>query len=434
MRQFPENTLWHATTAAGPECRALQDDLHAEVAIIGGGFLGLSAALRLAQRGASVVLLEAGELGAGASGRNAGFVVPHFSRADPAMIQDALPAQFAERLLRLVERGGEQVFRLTEQIGMGGQTEQTGWLQPAHSPKMAEALEQRTKEWQQRGRPVRWLSASETQAQTGMSIYHGALCDSSGGMINPLALVRGLARLALNGGARVYTRTPVARIVPQGAQHVIHTAQGRVVRADHVIVATNSGTHGVAAELGRSVLPLQVYQIATRPLDTETVARIAPNRIPVSDTRTNIFTYRLDAENRLISGGMALIPLAAEKRMAKRIATRLATELKLESIPGVEYVWRGTAAVSRDGLPSVVSIGANIWGATGCNGRGVAFTNMLGASLADWILSGADPNNSPLPVSSAAVLPFRGLGRMAPSAVLLKAMVADWIRPQKGQS
>jgi len=433
MRQLPKNTLWHATTAAGPESRTLQEDLDAEVAIIGGGFLGLSAALRLAEKGASVILLEAGELGAGASGRNAGFVVPHFSRAHPAMIQDALPAQFAERLLRLVERGGEQVFRLAERIGMGAQAEQSGWLQPAHSPKMAEALEQRAKEWQQRGRPVRWMSASETHAQTGTSIYHGALSDSSGGMINPLALVRGLARLAMNGGAQVYTRTPVACIVPQGGQHVLHTAQGKVVRADQVIVATNSGTHGAAAELGRSVLPLQVYQVATRPLDVETIARIAPNRVPVSDSRTNIFTYRLDAENRLISGGMALIPLAAERRMAKRIATRLATELKLESTPAVEYVWRGTAAVSRDGLPSVVSMGEKIWGATGCNGRGVAFTNMLGASLADWVLSGADPNNAPLPVSPAAALPFRGLGRMAPSAVLLKAMVADWIRPQEGQ-
>lgn len=434
MRQFADDTLWHATSPAGPETGPLSGDLRIDVAVIGAGFLGLSMALELAQKGASVVVLEAGNIGAGASGRNAGFVVPHFSRADPTMIKRSLPALHAERLLGLVEKGGDHVFQLADRIGMGPHAEQTGWLQPAHSAEMARALEARVKEWQRRGRPVRWLSASETKAQTGMGMYHGALADGSGGMINPLMLVRGLASLAVNAGARLHTGTAVLRMEKQGSQTVLHTDPGHVIRAEHVVLATNSGSFGAAAGLGRSVLPLQVYQIATGPLDAESVARIAPLRMPVSDSRTNIFTYRLDADNRLISGGMALVPLAAEKRMGRRIAKRLASELGLPKTPSVDYVWRGTAAVTRDGLPSLVQLGANIWGAIGCNGRGLAFTNMLGASLGDWLSAGADPKAAPLPVASATPLPLRGPARLAPSAVLLKGMMQDWLDRRKGRS
>ncbi|MFZ3584312.1 NAD(P)/FAD-dependent oxidoreductase [Loktanella sp. DJP18] len=431
MRLYPRKTLWDETAPAGPEHIRLQQDLRTEVAIVGGGFTGLSTAQRLAERGQSVVVLEAGEIGTGASGRNAGFVVPHFSRVDPTTIRKALPPHYAERLLSMVERGGDHIFEKAKLMGLGRQAEQSGWLQPAHTAQMAQVLEARAKEWQKRRRPVRWLSAPEVAEQTGMDVYFGALYDASGGMINPLALARELARLAMNAGANVFTSTIIDSLRHDGKENILRTSNGVEIRADKVIIATNSGTHGAAAGLGRTVMPLQVYQIATEPLDPRTVSRIAPNRTPVSDTRTNIFTYRLDAENRLISGGMALIPLAAERRMGRRIAKRLAFELGLSQIPSVEYVWRGTAAVTRDGLPSLVDLGTNVWGATGCNGRGVAFTNVLGVSLADWLISGSDPDKAPLPVMKAIPLPLRGPGQLAPSAVLARGMLRDWFDARK---
>src|SRR5690554_3662269 len=147
-------TLWHATTAQpaprpGPAAGAVAD-----VAIIGGGFLGLSCALHLAQAGVSVRLLEARRIGRGASGRNAGFVVPHFSRADPLMIRARLGAGAGGRLLDLVAQGGDMVFDLARRAGLGAQAEQNGWLQPAHSATMAQALQARVRDWQALGRPV----------------------------------------------------------------------------------------------------------------------------------------------------------------------------------------------------------------------------------------------------------------------------------------
>lgn len=434
MKLPPHDTLWHATTAEGPRPGPPVQDLRVDAAVIGAGFTGLSAALAFAEAGVSVAVLEAGEIGAGASGRNAGFVVPHFSRADPDTVRDRLAPDRAEALLSLIESGADHVFALAARLGLGDQAEQAGWLQPAHTAAAAAALQDRVAAWQARGRPVHWLPAGEVAARTGMTVYHGALSDESGGVVNPLALARGLADLALRAGARLHTATPVSAMRREAGEWVLRTDRGREIRADRVLVATNAGTGGAAARLGRTVLPLQVYQIATEPVDAATVARIASRRQPVSDTRTNIFTYRLDADDRLISGGMALIPVAAEARMGRRIAARLARELRLEAVPRIAHVWRGTAAMTRDALPALVEHGPGVWGAIGCNGRGVAFTNVFGAALARWIAAGADPAQAPLPVQAARPLRMRGPGRLAPSAVLLGGMWRDRRAMREGPS
>jgi glycine/D-amino acid oxidase-like deaminating enzyme len=418
-------TLWEVTSPPGPETEPLRTDARAEVAIVGAGFLGLSAAAVLAAAGVDTVVIDAGAIGDGASGRNAGFVVPHFSRADPAVLAQKLPPDAAEPLLALLEAGADRVFALAQEAGLGRAAEQTGWLQPAYGAQAAEALQHRVQMWQVRGRPVYWLDADTIADRTGMTCYHGALEDRSGGMINPLAYARALAQRAMAAGARVQTQTAALDLSPDGDGYALRLSTGAVLRARRVFLASNAGTIGAARPLGRAVLPLSVYQIATAPLPAATVARIAALRQPVSDTRTNIFTYRLDADNRLISGGMALIPIGAEGRMARRIVARLAQDLALTTVPKVDYVWRGTAAMTGDGLPLLAGLGAGLYGAVGCNGRGVAFTTVLGEAVGAWLAAGADPKNAPLPLSQPRPLPVRALARWAPSLVLLRGIWAD---------
>lgn len=420
-----QNTVWHATSPAGPEAGLPAGDLRVDVAIVGAGFLGLSAALAFAEAGVSVVVLEADTVGAGASGRNAGFVVPHFSRADPASLRASMGEAAAERLLSVLETGADRVFDLAARIGLGREAAQTGWLQPAHSAAAESALRARIAMWQARGRPVAWLGRDEIASLTGMTLYRGALADASGGTVNPLMLARGMAVLAQGAGARLFTGAPVTRMTPESGGWRLGLGGGQTVRADHVLMATNAAVDGAARLLGQTTVPLQVYQIATEPLDPATVARIAPKRQPVSDTRSNIFTYRLDSADRLISGGMALFPFKAEERMARRIAERLASELALPAVPRVAHVWRGTAAMTRDGLPALVPLGSGAWGGIGCNGRGVAFTTALGAALAQWIMAGADPARAPIPPRRALPVPARGFSWLAPTTVLLRGMLAD---------
>lgn len=417
--------LWDATAPPGPVTTPLVADATTQVAIVGAGFLGLAAAAALAGAGVDVVVVEAGEVGAGASGRNAGFVVPHFSRADPATLAQRLPQPVAERLLALLESGADRVFELAREADLGRQAEQHGWLQPAQGAEAAVTLQKRVEMWQARGRPVRWLDRATVAERTGMAVYDGALEDLSGGMINPLAFVRALARRALAAGARLHTHTAALDIVARGQGHALRLSTGATLRAGRVLLASNAGTFGAARPLGRNVVPLSVYQIATAPLPADIVARIAPRRQPVSDTRTNIFTYRLDADNRLISGGMALVPYAAEARMARRIVERLARELSLARVPQVEHVWRGTAAMTSDGMPLLTTLGNGIFAAVGCNGRGVAFTTVLGEALGQWIAAGADPAVAPVPLAPSRPLPVRGLAQWAPSLVLLRGLWAD---------
>lgn len=415
-------SLWAGRMSACPVFAPAEGQLDAEVAIVGGGITGVSAALALAQAGHSVVLLEGQRIGHGASGRNAGFVVPHFSRVGPQEVRRLLGEESAETLLRLVGGSAEQLFEQAREFGLGKAAEQTGWLQPAHSARMSETLRARAEAWQALGRPVRFLDQSETAERCGLTRYYGALEDRSGGMIDPMAYLCGLTGAAAEAGVGIHEQSAVQSLAQTPDGWHLHTARSRV-HAHRVLLATNASTGGVAGRLGRMVVPLKVYQVATDPLSPGEVRRIAPFRMPVSDTRDNIFTWRLDAENRLISGGMALIPIAAEARIARHIAQRLASELPLDKTPRVAHVWRGTAAMTLDGLPRLVRFDRDLYGLTGCNGRGVAFLNAMGAKLAP--LLGGTAEDLPLPMTKAEKLPFHALSRLAPPVLLMRALIAD---------
>ncbi len=424
MEQGAPDTLWRATVGPKPVFHRLDGPAEVEVAIVGGGFTGLSAALHLARRGVEVLLLEAREIGWGASGRNAGFVVPNFSKADPAAVMEKLGRENGKRLLDLVGRGGDRVFEIAREAGLGRQAEQTGWLQPAHSPAVAKTLQGLVEAWRTLGRSVHWIDAAETARRTGMEIYHGALADPSGGIINPLAYVRALASAAAEAGAQIVEDAAVTKVNSAGGGWLLETTQGNV-RAAKVLLCTNAEEEGAASLLARLVIPLNVYQIATEPLPRQVTERFSPLREPVSDTRSNIFTFRLDADNRLISGGMAILPIGAERRMGLRIVRRLASELNLTEVPCLAHVWRGTAAVTTDFLPHIFQLGPGFLGAVGCNGRGIAMTTMLGEVLAD-AATGVALEALPVPVTEAAPIAFRPLARAAPSAFLLRGLWDDW--------
>ncbi|WP_292898112.1 MULTISPECIES: NAD(P)/FAD-dependent oxidoreductase [unclassified Nitratireductor] len=423
MRTAHPDTLWRKTAGPKPVFPAATGARRADVAVIGGGIAGLTTALRLAERGVSTVLLEAEQIGFGASGRNAGFVVPNFSKADPETVVRRLGDEKGKALLDLVGRGGERVFSLANAMGLGKQAEQTGWLQPAHSQAAAKDLQKRVAAWQALGRPVTWLNAEETATRTGMPLYHGALHDASGGMINPLAYVQGLAHLANTAGAAIVENAPVTGISARNGGWVVQTPHLEIT-ARRVVMCTNASERGIAARLGHAILPLTVFQMATEPLQGDAVRRFSPNREPVSDTRANIFTYRLDAANRLISGGMALSPFTGERRMGEKILDRLVSELGLDHRPRLAHAWRGTAAVTTDFLPHLYRLGPGFVGAIGCNGRGVAFTTMLGDVLAD-AATGRDLGSLAVPLAPARPLPFRRLAGLAPRFYLAKGIWDD---------
>ncbi|AXV17927.1 FAD-dependent oxidoreductase (plasmid) [Neorhizobium sp. SOG26] len=425
MQAHRQKTLWTLTANPAPALESASIPTTADVVIIGAGFTGLTAAREIAKSGKTVVVLEASYIGAGATGVNAGFVVPNFAKADPATVYQKLPRNKADALLRLVGEGADAVFSTIREEQISCDANQVGWLQPAYGTATADLLRKRTADWQALGRPVRFLSPQEVEQQTSLSIYSGGLLDESGGTIHPLNYAMGLARAVKRHGGVIREGAEVRDVrQTSGGWTVIFT--GGVIQAGAVLLCTNAFTTGAAGRLGRTTVPLRVYQVATRPLPRETVERISPNRRPVGDTRSNLFTYRLDRDNRLISGGMAVIPVGAFKRIGKAVVDRLVSELRLEQHPGVEIVWTGVAAMTPDFLPRLHEFGPGFFGGIGCNGRGIAMTAQLGRVLARAAL-GEPLETLPVPTVKARPLPFHAFTPIVASAALAHARFKDWM-------
>ena len=416
-------SLWHAIGGEYRPRPSLAETLDADLAIIGGGFSGLSTALHAAEKGISVVLLEAEIIAWGATGRNAGFVVPNFAKRDPGDIVAELGSDRGERLVRLASGSADLVFDLIRRHAIDCQAEQSGWIQPAHSAAAFAKVQSRAAQWANRGRPAVVMDSAETERVTGAKGYAGSWTDRSGGLLDPVAYARGLAKAAEAAGARIFERSPVTAISRLGDGYSLTTAKG-TVRAGKVFIATNAYGGDLRPDLARTYVPLRVFQIATEPLPREARKRLLPGNQSVSDTRRNLFTFRFDAEHRLITGGMHIFGPGAATRVPRAIHRRMAAMLELPDIPPIAYAWSGMAAVEPDFLPHLVDLGPGLIAGFACNGRGIALTTALGREIAAWAC-GTPASVLPVPFAPPNEIPFHGVVKHAPNILLPWSMLRD---------
>lgn len=416
-------SLWHAVGRNRLERPALEGALDVDLAIVGGGFSGLSTALHTAEKGISVAVLEAEIIAWGATGRNAGFVVPNFAKRDPHDIIAQLGPERGERLVGFAAGSADLVFDLIKRHAIECDAVQSGWIQPAHSPPALQKTRSRVEQWARRGRPTVALDRPAVEELTGVRGYLGGWMDRSGGVLNPVEYARGLADAAEKAGARIFEHTRVASIDHLGDGWALKTASGSV-RAGKVLVATNAYGGPLDRALRRTYFPLKIFQIATAPLPREIRTRLLPGGQGVGDTRRNLFTFRFDGEHRLITGGMHVFGPGADTRVPRAIWRRLAKHLDLPEIPPLEYSWSGMAAVEPDFLPRLVDLGPGLIAGFACNGRGIAMTTSMGKVLADWA-DGTKPQDLPLPFAPPAPIPLHGLTRHAPNMLLPLSMLRD---------
>ena len=418
----PRNVLWLATPNDVKPRSSLIDEQFSDVAIIGGGFLGASTALHLAEKGTSVTLLEKHYLAWGASGRNAGVVAPMFARGDPDDVIARLGEDAGSRLNNFIAGAGNLVFELADRHNIDCDAEQTGFLQPAHANVAFGPLERRYEQWKRHGKNVELLDRAETEKVTGSQSFAGALLDLSGGQINPAKFTCGLIDAAEKAGAVVHENTPALSMRRTSKGWRILTPQGSLT-AQKVLLATNASVDGLWPKLKQSFLPLTVTQLATKPLDSETLKRILPGRQAATDTRSHPFSFRLDADNRLISAAVGVWPFGKENRLSGYIRRRVAKLLHLPAVPEEDFIWEGTAALTNDFLPRLHQPEPGLFAAIGCNGRGIAVTTALGPHLAG-LLAGEE---APLPVDICDIetVPFHFLVQHGPRIYMPWARYKD---------
>lgn len=415
-------TLWHATAPALPPFPAARGEIDADLLVVGGGFAGLSTALHAAEAGLRVVLCEAEAVAWGASGRNAGFVVPNFAKVDPEAIIARLGPDAGGRLVAMAAGSADLVFGLIRRHGIACDAVQAGWIQPAHSDAALARAQSRAHQWAGLGRPAELLDAEGVAALTGVAGWRGGWIDRSGGTLNPVAYSRGLAQAAVRAGARLYDGTPITSLVAEGEKWVARSRHA-TIRAARVVLATNAYAGGLVPGLARSFFPLRVFQIATEPLPLALRQRLLPGGQCVSDSRRNLFTFRFDADNRLITGGMHIFGPGAAARVPRAIHARMARMLGVD-LPPLAYGWSGMAAVMPGFLPRLLTPAPGLIAGFGCNGRGIAMTTAMGRELAAWA-QGMPVDALAIPAAQPAPLPFHPLMRHAPNALLPVSMIRD---------
>ena len=397
--------LWELTAPPAPPTLPLAEAVEADVVVIGAGFTGLSAALHLAEAGTRVVVLEGEEIGFGGSGRNVGLV-----NAGMWVMPDDLPAElgpvYGDRLLRVLGDAPKLVFDLVERHAIPCEIMPVGTLHCAVGDAGLREIEERAAQWQRRGAPVEVLGARDAAATIGSGHYSGALLDRRAGTIQPLAYVRGLARAAIDAGARLHTGSPVESVARDGANWTARTAGGSA-SAPWVIVATNAYTRTPWPAVRAELVHLPYFNFATEPLSGNVRRSILPERQGAWDTEEVLSSFRFDAAGRLIFGSVGALrgsgrPVHAF--WARRMLGKLFPQLGAVRF---EAEWHGMIGMTANSLPRVHRLAPQVVGFSGYNGRGIAPGTVFGRELARLVLGRIAEADLPLPLTDPRAEPFR---------------------------
>ena len=394
-----------------------------DVAIVGAGYTGLSAALALARHGASVTVLERHRAGWGASGRNGGFVLPGYQ----PHVGELLRRHGVDRTRALLAGTLEAIDQLEgliarEEIDCG--YARRGWISLAAKPAHLRDLERAAADFRRHfGHETTLLGRAELGDEIGSDRYHGGLLDPRAGALHPGRYCAGLARAAGRAGALLVEHVEVLRVTRSGGVTTLATSAGALA-ATEVLVATNGYTGAAFPWLRRRVVPVGSSIVATAPLGAGLAAQVLPRGRMMSDTLDLLHYFRLSDDGRLIFGGRA----SFTPRSLRAIAAILTRDLRavfptLAAIP-VEYAWSGSLGVARDRMPHAGRVNG-VHYALAYAGHGVALATWLGARMGDALagrgsvpeLAGALP---PVPLYGGRPWFLPALG------AYYRAM--DWIR------
>jgi glycine/D-amino acid oxidase-like deaminating enzyme len=395
---YREAVLWQEQVA-GADAGAHDGDGHlaalpaaVDAVVVGGGYAGLSAARELAAAGRSVLVLDAGPLGSGASTRNGGMVIPELKAGPSALEKHYGP--LGRRLYAEVNAAFDHVESLAAGPGapIGCDYERTGQLYLAHHPRVVPGMRAAAREHaDELGEPVRFVPREGLASEVGTTAYHGGLVYGRTGGLHPARFHAGLARLARAAGVTVADRTRAIAVERRPGRAGVRVVTDRgTVEAQDLVVTTNAYADGLVAPLARRVLPVGSFIVATEPLDPDLAASVNPHRRMLVDSKNFLYYWRPSPDGRLLFGGRrSLASSTIEQARDFLYAAMVAVHPQLAGVR-VDRAWGGEVAVTLDRLPHAGRVDG-AWYATGCNGSGVAQLTWLGAQVGRHVAGEGPP-------------------------------------------
>ena len=391
-----EKNFW-LTTVEAPVIAVKPLPERADVAVIGAGFTGLSAARTLAKGGARVAVLEAENVGWGASCRNGGMVLSGLKLGIPTLMK-RYGREATQRMYAASLESIDCVEGIVREEGIACDFERCGHLEVAckarHFEEFRRGAEMVEREF---GRRLKIVEKKDLSGEIGSAIYHGGLVDEVSAGLNPARYVAGLGAAAAKAGAEILEKTRVTGLkrAARGGESgwKVTTSRG-VFHAKDVLVGTSGYTSAVTPALQKKIIPIGSFIIVTDVLRKELARELSPRGRMIYDSKNYLYYYRLTPDRRMLFGGRAAF--FPENENTVRESARILREGMISVYPQlrdvrVEFVWGGTLDFAFDIMPHAGRM-EGMYFSVGYAGHGVAMATLLGKKMAEAILTGRDEN------------------------------------------
>jgi gamma-glutamylputrescine oxidase len=380
-QEHPQGSYYAATANPHGAYPRLTESIRADVALVGGGYTGLSAALNLAERGFKVVLIEANRIGWGASGRNGGQINTGLRKSPQELIARFGKVQ-GKALFDLAEEARAIIWERVEKHGIACDLRQGNMLlasKPGDLSWMEEEIACFEREMNY-GK-AKLLDRDAIRAEIASELYFGGIKDSGGGHLHPLNYALGLAAAAKAAGVQMFEHTAATKIDDADGKVTVTTDAGRI-EADYAVLGCNAYLGGLEPRIAGKIMPIANFVIASEPMPEAEAKALIPSGSCACDTKFVVSYYRVTADNRMLFGGGERYNTDEPADIPAFVKPYMLQVFPQLSDKRIDYGWGGMLAITMLRLPHIGRMG-RIYYAHGYSGMGVAITGLAGKLIAE---------------------------------------------------